>query len=186
MLAAIVLSILLGRFYYRDSVSSDLPLRPVIAGVEGDVRRPGIYLLEGPEVTVGGLMEVVGSLRGDLAEAVPIEIAARRIRTGQMVRVSVSEQGPVEVSLEAMPAARRLTLGEKLNVNASSEEELMLVPQMKAGFAEAIVKRSSKSSWQSLNELEAIPGVGPKTVEKWRNYLEVNDSGIGGSHEEKR
>ena len=184
MLAAIVLSILLGRFYYRDSVTSDLPLKPVIVGVEGDVRKPGIYLLEGPEVTVSGVMEAAGSPRGDLSEAVPTEIAARRIRTGQTIRVSVSEQGSVEVGLEAMPAAARLTLGEKLNVNTASEEELMLVPQMRAGFAAAIVNRHPKTGWRSLDDLEEIPGVGPRTVEKWRNYLEVTDPGTGGLHEE--
>jgi DNA uptake protein ComE-like DNA-binding protein len=92
----------------------------------------------------------------------------------------------VEVGVEAMPAAARLTLGEKLNVNTSSEEELMLVPQMRAGFAAAIANRRPKSGWESLDDLEEIPGVGPKTVEKWRNYLEVTDSGIGGSHEEKQ
>jgi competence protein ComEA len=185
VLAAIVVSTLLGRSLYRDSISSDVPFRPVMVAVEGEVREPGTYLIEGPEVTVSRAVGVAGGLRAGSAKAVAAELAERLIGNGQVVRVSASGQGPATIRVETMPAAAWLTLGGKLNVNASSEEELMLVPQMKAGFAAAIVDRRGKSSWQSLDELEEIPGVGPKTVEKWKAYLEAADCGRGGLNEKK-
>ena len=85
-----------------------------------------------------------------------------------------------------MPAAARLTWGEKLDVNSSSEEELMLVPQMKAAFAAVIVKQRRQACWRNLMALETIPGVGPKTVEKWQPYLEAADCGMGGINEKKQ
>jgi DNA uptake protein ComE-like DNA-binding protein len=88
----------------------------------------------------------------------------------------------VEIRVGTMPAAARLTLGEKLNVNTATEEELLLVPQMKVGFAAAIFDRRNRHEWQRLDELEEISGIGPKTVEKWRNYLEVNKNSAGGEH----
>ena len=185
VLAAIIVSTLLGRSQNRDSTSSDVPSRPVMVAVEGEVREPGTYLLEGPEVTVSRALGVAGGLRSGSAKAVAAEVAERLVGNGQVVRVSTSGEGPATVRVEAMPAAAWLTLGGKLNVNAASEEELMLVPQMKAGFAAAIVDRRGKSSWQSLDELEEIPGVGPKTVEKWKAYLEAADCGRGGLNEEK-
>ena len=85
-----------------------------------------------------------------------------------------------------MPAAARLALGEKLNVNEATEDELMLVPQMKVGFASAIINRRSRQKWQRLEELEEISGVGPKTVERWQSYLVANQNSAGGEHETKR
>jgi competence protein ComEA len=186
ILAAIIGSTLLGRSLYKDATSSDVPSSPVMVTVEGDVREPGTYLLEGPEVTVGRALGAAGGLRSGITKAVAAEIAAQLIRSGQVVSVSASGQGPVVIRVAAMPAAARLMLGGKLNVNTSSEEELMLVPQMKAGFAAAIVNRRRKSSWQSLDELEEIPGVGPKTVEKWRPYLEATDCSRGGLNEKEQ
>jgi competence protein ComEA len=151
----------------------------VAVAVEGAVKEPGVYLLEGPEVTVSRAIELAGGLRNDSSNTVPEDFALRSIGNGQMVRVAGSGQGPAGIRIETMPAAARLTLGEKLNVNTSSEEDLMLVPQMKSGFAAAIVDRRRRKPWQSLDELEEIPGVGPRTIEKWTNYL------IGGEHETK-
>lgn len=74
-------------------------------GVEGDVRDPGIYLFEGPEMTVGSVMEAMVRMQGEFAQEVLADTAAMRIRTGQMVRISVSKQGSVAVELETMPAA---------------------------------------------------------------------------------
>jgi DNA uptake protein ComE-like DNA-binding protein len=185
VLAAIIVSTLLGPSLYRDSTSSDVPSRPMMVVVEGEVREPGAYLLEGPEVTVSRALEVAGGLRAGSAKAVAAEVAERLIGSGQVVRVLASGQGPATIRIETTPAATWLTLGGKLNVNAASEEELMLVPQMKAGFAAAIVDRRGRSSWQGLDELEAIPGVGPKTVDKWKAYLEATDCGRGGLNEKK-
>lgn len=179
-------AVLLGRFHCRGSTPSNFPLRPILIGVEGEVGKPGVHVFEDSEVTVGGAIEAAGGLRGSGGHLIFTEVAARRIRTGQRVRVAASDQDSVTVAVEAMPAATRLTLGEKLDINSSSVEELLLVPQMKAAFAEAIVKRHPGPGWQSLDELEVIPGVGPRTVDKWRSYLEVINSGMGGVDEEGR
>jgi competence protein ComEA len=179
-LAAVIFAILLVRFHKKYLTPSAIQPSPVVVAVEGAVNEPGVYLLEGPEVTVSRAIESAGGLRNDSFKVIPEHSALRSIGNGQVVQVASSGQGPVEIRVETMAAAERLTLGEKLNVNTSSEEDLMLVPQMKSGFAAAIVNRRRNKPWQSLDELEEIPGVGPRTIEKWRNYL------IGGEHETKR
>jgi len=175
-LAAIIFALLLARFYQKQSPRSAIQPSPVVVSVEGAVKEPGVYLLEGPEVTVSRAIELAGGLRNGSSKAVPEDFALRNIGNGQMVQVVSSGQGPVEIRMETMAAAARLTLGGKLNVNTSSEEDLMLVPQMKSGFAVAIVNRRNSKPWQSLDKLEEIPGVGPRTIEKWRSYLKVNES----------
>lgn len=186
MLAALILSILAGRSLFKALSVPDVPSNPTVIAVDGDIRKPGNYLLEGPEVTVSRAVEAAGGLRNGVTGSVSAEMTARPVRSGQVVHLQASAQGPVVIGIEAMSAAVRLALGEKLNVNASSEEELMLVPQMKAGFAAAIVNQRRQACWRSLAELERIPGVGPKTVEKWQPYLEAADCGMGGKNEKKQ
>lgn len=185
ILATLVFFILLVRFYRKGLPPSGIPPIPLVVGVAGDIKRPGIYLMGGPEVTVGQAIETAGGLRNRTSMGGLQVLALQEMHNGQLVRVASSGRETVEIRVETMPSAARLTLGEKLDVNIASEEELMLVPQMKAGFAAAIVNRRSKQAWRNLDELEGIPGVGPKTVEKWRNYLEASEKSTGGEHEDK-
>ncbi len=183
LLAIFISSILLVRLYRKDLPPSDIPPMPLTLAVAGDVKNPGVFLLAGPEVTVRQAVEAAGGLRGHLAGGACEGFDKALTRNGQLVRVACSGAGSAEILVEPMPAAARLTLGEKLEVNLASEEELMFVPQMKAGFAAAIVDRRRKQAWQNLDELEEIPGVGPKTVENWRSYLEANDRVRGAEDE---
>jgi competence protein ComEA len=186
ILAALIFSILLVRLYRKGLSLSGIPTIPLMVAVVGEIKRPGIYLMEGPEVTVAQTIEAAGGFRHGIFEGAHKDFGPQKIYNGELVRIASSEPGPVEVRVEKMPSAARLTLGEKLNVNIASEEDLMLVPQMKAGMAAAIINRRSRQTWQNLEELEEISGVGPKTVEKWRSYLEANEKGMGGEHETKQ
>jgi competence protein ComEA len=186
LLATLICSILLMRFYRKALPPSDIPPIPLMVAVEGDIERPGSYLMEGPEVRVNQVIEAAGGLQNGIFNEVLGDSALVKIRNGQLVRVACSGAGPVEIRVETMPAAARLTLGERLDLNTAVEDELMLVPQMKAGFAAAIINRRSRQEWQQLDELEEISGVGPKTVEKWRSYLEVNRNSTGGEYGTKR
>jgi DNA uptake protein ComE-like DNA-binding protein len=185
ILAILIFTILLVRYYRKGLTPSGISTIPLMVALAGDITRPGIYLMEGPEVTVTQAIEAAGGLRNRIFKGAHEDLGPQKIHNGQLIRVASSQPGSVEIRVETMPAAARLTLGEKLNVNIASEEELMLVPQMKARFAAAIVNHRGKQTWHSLDELEEISGVGPKTVEKWRSYLEANEKGMGGEYETK-
>jgi competence protein ComEA len=176
LLAAVIFATLLARSYQKHSSTPAIQPSPVVVAVEGDVKEPGVYLLDGPKVTIGRAIQSAGGLRNGSSKAVPEAFALINLGNGQTVQVASSGQGPVEIRVETMAAAARLTLGEKLDVNTSSQEDLMLVPQMKAGFAAAMVNLRNSKPWQSLDDLEEIPGVGPRTIEKWRSYLKVKES----------
>jgi competence protein ComEA len=173
LLAAFILVILLGRSDQRNRPLSDIPLFPVVVAVEGDVGNPGVYLFDGPRVAVGRAIDLAGGLRNGDSGMLPDDLAVQRIGNGRLIRVARSGQGDVDIRLETMPAAVRLTLGEKLSVNTSTEEDLILVPLMKSGFAAEIVNRRSDHAWRSLDDLVQIPGIGQKTIEKWKRYLDV-------------
>jgi DNA uptake protein ComE-like DNA-binding protein len=77
--------------------------------------------------------------------------------------------------VEKMCAAALLVIGKKLNPNDLTKDELSLIPGMRDAFAESIVIRRKEKLWTSIKELDEIPGVGPKTVERWKKYLEISD-----------
>jgi DNA uptake protein ComE-like DNA-binding protein len=186
LLATLIFSILLVRFYRKDVPPSGIPPMPLILAVAGDVKKPGVFLMAGTEVTVSQAIEAAGGLRNHTSTGAREDFALPKLRNGQLLRVACFGPSSAEIHVEPMPAAARLTLGEKLDVNIASEEELMLVPQMKTGFAATIVNRRLRQAWQNLDELEEIPGVGPKTVEKWRSCLAANAKDMGGEHETER
>ena len=96
------------------------------------------------------------------------------VQSGQRIRVTHrNPPDSPEIELELIDAAARLTLGLKLDPNEASAEELCLIPQMKPEIASQIVMRRAKKPWRELQELQEITGVGPRTLEKWKEYLEV-------------
>ena len=61
-----------------------------------------------------------------------------------------------------------------VNLNTATSAELQQVPGIGPSTAEKILQaRKSYGSFKSVNDLEAIRGIGPKKLEKMRKYLMV-------------
>jgi competence ComEA-like helix-hairpin-helix protein len=61
-----------------------------------------------------------------------------------------------------------------VNLNTATAAELQQVPGIGPSTAEKILQaRKSYGSFKSVNDLEAIRGIGPKKLEKMRKYLTV-------------
>jgi len=172
-LAALILTLLLVRFAMRGPFEGNASFQPVIVEVRGDVEHPGVHLIDRPSATVADALEAAGSPAGPPSAAGQNSFLHRSIHTGELIRVTRRPEGRPDVEVGQMEAGARLTLGIKLDLNAAGEEELQLVPQMKPELASAIAERRKQKPWRSVDELVEIPGVGPKTVEKWKVYLEV-------------
>ena len=170
-LAVLIVVVLLGRAHRDRERSLPRPAIPVsVVSVQGDVAAPGAYLFESSRV---GPPELIGAAGG----AVPKSATAAGLRSivldsGESLRVFV-RSGAIDAAVEPMDAAARLALGLKLDLNAASRSDLLLIPQLKEETAEAIVQRRASVPWTSLDELAQIRGVGPRTVERWSEYLEI-------------
>ena len=177
LLGTVLLSVFAVRSFLRHAPAPPPAPAPTVVTVEGDVPRPGVYLLDPATASVGDAVRIAGGIvRG--TDRIPLDAlgaaARERIQSGQRIRVTADTSTGVEVSLETADAAHRLFLGEKLDLNQATVQDLTLVPRMTWNMAEAIVSRRLRRPWGSLDELEEIPGVGPRTVEKWREYLAVS------------
>jgi competence protein ComEA len=62
-----------------------------------------------------------------------------------------------------------------LDVNAADRTELLQIPGVGPTLADAILThRSTFGPFQSLEELDGVPGIGVKTLDKLRNWLVVD------------
>jgi DNA uptake protein ComE-like DNA-binding protein len=156
-----------------------LPLpssRPLVFEVQGNVGKPGVHIARSDKLAVLHAIDMAGGVTDGLENRISEELSGKELSTGQRIRVSRHDAGDIEVILEPMEAAAWLILGGKLDLNEATEEELCLVPRMRKEFAEAIVSKRSQRPWKNLHEIQEIPGIGPKTVEKWKDSLEVRSS----------
>lgn len=64
-----------------------------------------------------------------------------------------------------------LNSGEKLNINTATPEELEALPGIGKKLAQKIIQTRQQKPLQSLSDLEKIPGVRPKTIEKIRDRI---------------
>lgn len=157
----------------NDPALHDSTPLPLVIDIQGDIGAPGVCLLPGPCAAISDVLKAAGIPEEIIQGREGVEDLGRQVYSGSSVNVKLSKTGGLAVRLDSMPAEARLTLGERLDLNEATQEELCLVPLMKPEFASAVVERRSQRAWERLEDLEQISGVGPKTVEKWKEYLEV-------------
>lgn len=173
LLALLIFMLISVRFYLQNRTPPATSPAPVVVEVCGDVRHPGIYLLNGPVATVSQALKTAGGRCSPSSPEASENPLNQKLRTGERLRITCRGTDTMHIRITPMEAAARLTLGEKLDVNEATEAELILVSGMRPEFAKEIVQRRREKPWRSLQELEEISGVGPKTVQKWEDYLEV-------------
>ena len=65
----------------------------------------------------------------------------------------------------------------RMNLNRADWPELTLLPGISQTMAQRIVAhRDSAGPFRTADDLQAIPGIGPKTVERLRPWLDVGPS----------
>jgi competence ComEA-like helix-hairpin-helix protein len=71
--------------------------------------------------------------------------------------------------------AKKKPPAHPVNLNTASSAELQQVPGIGPATAEKILQtRKSYGKFKSVNDLEAIRGIGPKRLDKMRKYLTVD------------
>lgn len=152
----------------------------LVLHVAGAVAQPGVYRLPAG-ARVEDALAAAGGVTQDGAPEV-LNLAAR-VADGDKIYVPTREEVVAGAGLS--PAARGATLGVgdsatssgtgaggKVSVNRASEAELQQVNGIGPAIARAIVEyRTKNGPFQSLDDLESVPGIGPKTLEKLKPYL---------------
>jgi competence protein ComEA len=138
---------------------------PVFAQMEGEIRYPGVYSFCDPP-TLGELIRKAGGLR---EEDVPppdlLLIPNSRI-------IMTKEGGALRADLREISSFHKMTLGLPISMNRESEEGLTALPGIGKNMAKAIVEeRAKRGGFKSLDEIQEIPGIGPKFYSRLKPYL---------------
>ncbi len=152
--------------------------------MSGEVRNPGIYSFD-PPVTVS---ETVAGAGGLLPQLNP-EPGWTRVEVdhARRVHITATEDGLARLRLGWMDVSSRLALGVPLDLNQASAAELAQVPGITQTLAERIVaQRNRLGGFSKLEDLRAVKGIGPVTLERLRLSLIVSAVGRRGEGGERR
>lgn len=69
----------------------------------------------------------------------------------------------------------------RIDVNSATRLELMIIPGIGDALASAILDhREAHGPFRTIEALDAVRGIGPRTIEDVRPFMTVGDSAAGG------
>ncbi len=87
---------------------------------------------------------------------------------------STSFSSPVLGPTPASVGVKKIQPGEPpINVNTATREELQRLPSVGPVTAQAIVASRTNAPFQTVNDLDKVKGIGPRTLEKLRPFVVV-------------
>lgn len=152
--------------------------KEILVHVAGAVVTPGVYHLEQGARVQDAIAAAGGALLSGLPDTLNL---AARIEDGDKIYVpdraaepptavaNLATVLPVQsVSAEVSARPRRV------QINTASAKELDGLPGITPTTAKAIVEyRTSHGPFKTLEELDAVKGIGPATIEKIRGQIEL-------------
>ncbi len=191
----VVITVIVTLWVSRDSAQPGIevlipPPAPVTFQVAGEVVRPGVYSLDG-DPRVDDAINAAGGLTAD-ADDRQINLALR-VRDGAKVVVpalgsttaasnsgdsagvgangadddSASGRAPAGETVSADSA----TLAGLIDLNTATKDQLIALPGIGGVRADSIIEWRTNNLISSANDLLAISGIGPATVNSIRNHV---------------
>lgn len=133
--------------------------------LKGEVVYPGVYQAE-----EGQRVEQVIQEAGGLTEEADITRVnlAQRVFDEMVVNIPGAAEAESMESTETIPE----DTAQKLNINTAEQKDWETLPGIGPAKAEAIVQyREEAGSFQQVDDLINVPGIGEKTLETLRDHL---------------
>jgi competence protein ComEA len=144
--------------------------------IKGEIKEPGVYTVSNGE-RIEDLIKLAGGFTAE-ADVGRVVSQAKKLRDEECIVIPKKGAGN-ELTLEAnnTPVVSNVATGvnEKINVNTATKEELMKVPGIGEVIASSIMEyREKNGDFNSLEDLKNVNRIGDKTLEKFKDKLEVN------------
>lgn len=147
-------------------ISSEKEKEVIMVDIEGEVLRPGVYRLEGG-ARVNDLLVAAGGLAPEAdREWVSQNLnRAALLVDGQKIYIPPKREFQKEGKVAGVGE-------EKININTAEAAQLERLPGVGPSLAKKIIEyRQEKGGFISLEELMAVPGIGPKSFEKLKEKI---------------
>lgn len=136
--------------------------------VKGQVKFPGVYEVQA-DLRVHDVIQLAGGFL-ETAKSETINLA-QKISDEMVIYVPHLEEEGNKVSIETGSYSQEQT---KISLNQATAGELETLPGIGPSKAEAIIHyREEFGKFESIDELTNVSGIGTKTLEKLRDYIEL-------------
>lgn len=151
----------------------------VFVHVVGEVQSPGVVELPADARVEAAVAAAGGATEGAVLSAINL---ARPIVSGEQITVPNAEQVAAGLTVGAAGAGGSsgrgvsgLEAGNALiNLNTAPAAQLQTLPGIGPALAERIVAwRESNGGFSSVDQLTRVSGIGPKTLERFRDQVTV-------------
>lgn len=158
-----------------NTVEEDARPKVMYTDIKGSVKEPGIYSFSSEERVYDVLKRAGGLL--EEADSDRINFSAK-IEDQQVLYIpAVGEEPPEHLNQSASPEGKQSTADtepSKININTASSSELQQIPGIGSVKAQEIIRfREENGSFQKVEDLQEISGIGEKTVEKLKNFVTI-------------
>ncbi|MEG5138558.1 MULTISPECIES: DUF655 domain-containing protein [unclassified Microcoleus] len=92
-------------------------------------------------------------------------------RIKQRIDAKKKECESVQAASKSADAKSQISGKKLVNLNSATQEELETLPGVGPKLAQKIIAAREKQPFQSWEDVENLPGVGNKTVDKWRDLV---------------
>ena len=158
-----------------NTVEEDARPKVMYTDIKGSVKDPGIYSFSSEERVYDVLKRAGGLL--EEADSDRINFSAK-IEDQQVLYIpAVGEELPEHLDQLASSEGKQSTADSepsKININTASPPELQQIPGIGSVKAQEIIRlREENGSFQKVEDLQEISGIGEKTVEKLKNFVTI-------------
>ena len=143
----------------------------VVVDVSGAVRKPGVYRLSAGSRVEDALRRAGGAThKADLTQV----NRAAKLEDGRQILVPVRAAGGAAAAADTAGAVPGAAPAAPLNLNTATAEQLDTLDGVGPATAQKILDyRKAHNGFGSVDELDQVPGIGPKRLAALRDHLRV-------------
>jgi len=139
----------------------------VIVDIAGAIRKPGVYSLP-----AGSRIQDLLIACGGLSQTADREWVAKNLNRAAPLTDGVKIYIPHQQEERGKIAGSHTQAGNLVNINQAEAALLESLPGIGPSMAQRIIEyRQSQGGFKSLEELMAVPGIGPKTFHRLKDQI---------------
>ncbi|TWT16589.1 helix-hairpin-helix domain-containing protein [Streptococcus sp. sy010] len=154
------------------SLSSESEQDVLVVDIKGEVKKEGVYQLPAGS-RVNDAIKAAGGLT-ELADKKSVNLA-QKLTDASVIYVASQGENISVVTPQIKTDEESQLASSKVNINQASLSDLQTISGIGAKRAQDIIDyRESNGSFQTVDDLKKVSGIGEKTFEKLRELISVD------------